>query len=215
MNNHIDINVLQLLCSRICHDLVGPVGAINTAIELMADEGSGALDGEALSVLMKSAQDANRKLAFFRSVFGLGGGADVVVQQSHLVELTEGILASGKVTANWDVGIPATVSGSAGKIIMLLVFLAAETLPRGGEVTVRVQTFSDGMAAACIAEGEGAVIRPEVEAVLADKTPSTELSARGVPAYVLALLAHKCGATVEFSSPQPGQVALAVLFSDG
>jgi len=215
MTSTVDFRTVQLLCSRICHDLVGPVGAINTAIELMGEEGGGALDTEALKVLAKGAGEASRKLAFFRAVFGLGGGRDAPVETARMKDMANGVVATKKVSLQWDPALPGSLAGSISKILMLQVFLAADALPRGGEVGIRVQAFSDGVAVACIAEGSGAVLHPEVEVVLAGKARSEELTARAVPSYVLMLLAKENGASVEFSTPQQGQVALAVLFSKG
>lgn len=215
MDSDLDLRTLQLLCSRICHDLVGPIGAVNTAIELMEDEDGGALDAEALAVLARSAQEASRKLTFFRAVFGLSGGQETAIQADQLKELTDGILASGKVSAVWEADFPGSLPGAAGKMLMLLVFLASETLPRGGEVNVRAQAFSDGLAVACTAHGEGAALRPEVEAVLAESADSDELSARGVPARILGILVRENDARIEFSTAEDDQVTLAVLFSAG
>ncbi len=214
MNNRVDLRTVQLLCSRLCHDLIGPVGAINTAIELMGDEGGHALDVEALKVMAQSAGEASRKLAFFRAVFGVGGGQETVVQLSDLMDLTNGFLVSSKVAPQWDTDIPATLPGGVGRVLMLLTFLAAEALPRGGKVEIRVQTFTDGLGVACIAKGDRAILPPEIEGVLKGGTTPDELSARGIPAYVLLLLTDENGAAAEFSVPQSGQVALAVLFSD-
>ncbi len=215
MNNPVDLRTMQLLCSRICHDLIGPVSAVNTAVELMGDEEDGSLDTEALKVLARSAEEAGRKLTFFRAVFGQAGSRETPVQVGNLIELTNGVLASGKVTVQWDSEIPAMLPGGVGKVLMLLVFLAAETLPKGGNVGVRVQAFSDGLGVACTAEGDGATLRPEIGGVLSGGTPSDEVSARGIPAYVLMLLAEENDAKVEFSSSQPGQVTLAALLSSG
>lgn len=214
MNSPVDLRTMQLLCSRICHDLIGPVSAVTTAVELMGDEEGGALDAEAFKVLARSAEEAGRKVTFFRAVFGLAGDREAPVQVDHLMDLTNGVLASGKVTVEWDTDIPAMLPGGVGKILMLLIFLAAETLPRGGKVGIRVQMFSDGLGVACTAGGDGATLRPEIEGVLADEIPLGELSARGIPAYVLLLLAEENGAKVEFSTSQPGQVTLAALLSD-
>lgn len=213
MDNKIDLRTIQLLASRMCHDLVGPVGAINAAVELLGDE-DGALDAEALKMLAKSAGEANSKLAFFRAVFGLGGSKDQPDQVAQLVELANGVLASGKVKVRWDPDMPATLPGGAGKVVMLLVYLAAEALPRGGEVGVRVQDFSDGLGVACVAEGEGAALREEINDVLKGAAPPEELTARGIPAYLLVLLANNINAKVEFSADQPDQIALAALLSD-
>ncbi|MBE0532481.1 MAG: hypothetical protein IH626_16775, partial [Rhodospirillales bacterium] len=67
----IDLRVAQLLCSRVCHDLIGPVGAVASGIELMGEDGSMAED--AMALIVKSSAQASRRLAFFRTAFGLGG----------------------------------------------------------------------------------------------------------------------------------------------
>lgn len=214
MESQLDLRTIQLLCSRLCHDLVGPVGAANTAVELMSEDSGGTLDAEALNVLAKSAQEASRKLSFFRAVFGLGGDQSAPSETAQLKELGDGFLASGKVKTLWDESVPDTLPGSAGKLLMLLVFIAAETLPRGGTVTVRVQSFSDGLGIACIAEGEGATLRAEIEDVLKGNAQTIDLSAREIPAHYLLLMANTIGASVEYSSSDAGQVTLAVLIGN-
>lgn len=214
MTDQIDLRTLQLLCSRICHDLVGPIGAVNTAIELMGDDDDGALDAEAMAVLARSAQEANRKLTFFRAVFGLSGGQETDMQSDQLQSLSEGLLMSSKVSLRWAPDFPTSLPGSAGKILMLLVFLSAEALSRGGRIDIRAQEFSDGLAVACVAEGDGADLKPEIQSVLADDWSSDQLSARAVPARILAILARENTARIEFSNAEAGQVTLAVLFSN-
>ncbi len=214
MTDKIELRTAQILCSRICHDLVGPVGAINTAIELMQDEGDEALDAEALEVLARSALEAGRKLAFFRTVFGLGA-VDAPAKTQGMIDLANGLVASGKVSLQWDPDMPPEFSSISGRILMLLIFSAIEALPRGGGVDIRLQSFSDGDAIACIAEGQGAALHEEVEKTFAGEMSESELTARTIPPYVLMLLARQTGAKIEISQPQQGQVALAVLFADG
>lgn len=212
MDTDTDLRTLQMLCSRICHDLIGPIGAVNTAIELMTDEDD-VLDAEALAMLARSAQEANRKLMFFRAVFGLSGGQETTIQADQLKELTDGILASGKVKAKWDAGFPATLPGGAGKMLMLLMFLAAEALPRGGEIAVRAQTFSDGLGIACVAEGTGVSLKSEITSILDGTSTIDQLSARGIPARILTILAREYDARIEYTSAENGQVTMAVLWS--
>lgn len=215
MTSKINLRTAQLLCSRICHDLVGPIGAVNTAIELMQDEGDDIMDVEAFKVLARSALEANRKLAFFRTVFGLGASYDSTIKTSGLIDLANGLVAAGKVDLLWDQGMPSDIPSISSKILMLQIFLAIEALPRGGAVHIRMQSFSDGDAIACIAEGEGAGFQTEVGNVLDGAMSENELTPRTIPSYVLTLLAEEAGATIELSQSQDGQIALAVLFSNG
>src|SRR5690606_41497048 len=64
--------VLELLCSRLCHDLVGPVGAVNNGLELVEEDPS-SLD-DIMPLLTSSARQAWKRLDFFRIAFGFGGG---------------------------------------------------------------------------------------------------------------------------------------------
>ena len=97
----------SLLCSRLCHDLLSPVGALNNGIELLADEHDPEMRARCLDLLAESARASANKLKFFRLAFGAAGGfADVVDTREARVAI-EGLFgADGRIQLGWMVDEP-------------------------------------------------------------------------------------------------------------
>ena len=137
MTIQVDLAVLELVCSRLCHDLVGPVGAATNGLELLRelnDTGRQAID--VLDITDDSTRTAWRRLEFFRVAFGYSGGR-TGWSGSELKALAAGMLKNTKVALDWpDSGNNPPIQGRGGKLVLNLVFLIAEALPRGGEVRV-------------------------------------------------------------------------------
>lgn len=143
MAETLDIRVMELLCSRLCHDLVSPVGAINNGIELIDEtqgEDAGRLSGgegsmleEALGLIAHSATQAARRLKLFRFAYGTAGA--LARDFSEARSAAEGWLSSGRTTLDWAANQPPrALAGRHGAVKMLLnlVVLAEECVPQGG-----------------------------------------------------------------------------------
>jgi len=218
----IDVRVAQLLCSRMCHDLIGPVGAINAGMELEQEA-----DGEntdALSLVARSARQATNRLSFFRIAFGLKTGIEGVMEMTEIRDLTNGLLVGGKVNLEWpdkgDWGENRTVSLAAAQLVLNLVLLGLDCLPRGGSISVRFADLagkkgSDAIGAALTASGTGARVRNEVRTVMQPTVPMEVLSARTIHGHWAALLAAALGTAIEVTDGTPDEVRLAVLLSSG
>ncbi len=191
-----DLQVIQLVCSRLCHDLVGPVGAVNAAVELMEEFGTG-MDDDASALLSRSAGEARRKLSFFRAAFGFGGGDAATQAMDELRSLTEGMLVGGKVSVRWSGAPPPSLPTNVAKLAMLMVLIGTESLPRGGEVTVHIHPLQEGLGVACVAEGPGAALNEATSIALGGACTAETLSARNVHAYYACMLAAHCGTQVE------------------
>ena len=145
----VDLKVAQLLASRLCHDLVGPIGAINAGLELMEDGVAGGMgdDPAARDLLANSAGEASRRIAFFRIAFGIGAGAGGEATLSEARELAGDFLAGGKAALDWPEEAPEQPSGgvdpSVVKVVLNLVLIAAESLPRGGVVGSSYKSYRD------------------------------------------------------------------------
>ena len=205
------IRIAQLMCSRLCHDIISPVGAVNAAVELLEDEGSsGAIDSEVLGLLDRSAGETSNRLSFFRAAFGAGGGPNAEVPCAMLEKLSQDTFGGGKIALQWQADGIEVMSNAAGQLLLMLVLTSTEALPRGGNVTVRIQQMDDGLGIACIAEGPGASLKETIASVLAGSGGLDQLSARDITAYYAHLLAQSVGATFETSSDE-GAIMLAVL----
>src|SRR5262245_66554930 len=100
MSEH-DTLLANLLCSRLCHDLVGPVGAIGNGLEVLADEDDAEMRRQAIELLTFSAEEASRRLKFYRLAFGAAGGGEVALSLGEAREASRGLLTGGQVGLDW------------------------------------------------------------------------------------------------------------------
>lgn len=210
----VDLKTAQLLCSRLCHDLVGPVGAINAGLELLAEAsgpfGADGADG-ALALVNRSSSEVTHRLAFFRSAFGLGGGAAAGASLAEARKLAADFLGGGNVMLDWPDEAEANLGPEAAKLLLNLVLLGSECLPRGGTLAVHAAELPEGLGVALIAGGPGARFRADLREVLAPAVAAETLTARNVHVHYAACLAETLGAGIEVLEDAPGEVRLAVL----
>lgn len=206
-----DLRIAQLLCSRVCHDLIGPVGAVNSGIELMAEDG--AMADDALAMVARSGAQASRRLAFFRVAFGLGGATGPrAVDEARA--LTAALFDKGRAGLDWPAEATRCAEGMIGpgaiKLLLNLVLLGADCLPRGGAVAVRAAPMADGVGVAVTAAGQGARLRDGVAAAMAAEAMPEALSAHTVTAGFAQGLARALGTVIEVSGDD-GEVRFAAL----
>lgn len=212
MSVSIDLKVAQLLCSRLCHDLIGPVGAVNAGIELIGETGPGAeVPGDALALVGDSARQLNRRLAFFRVAFGLGASADGTMALAEVRKLAAELLDGGRVALDWSPEEGGEVPAAAARLVLNMVLLGAGALPRGGGLGVRIADLPEGTGVAMTATGPGARLREDVAAAMAPDVSLDELSAQNIHGYLAARLAGAFGIVVEVSDRAGDEVRLAAL----
>ncbi|KFI34233.1 histidine phosphotransferase [Haematobacter missouriensis] len=120
-----------LIGSRICHDLISPLGAIGNGLELLRMTGDPA--GEEMSLIGDSVAHANARIRFFRIAYGMAG-AEQSVAPSELREIVEGLWGQGRIQVDWQA---ASTSRQEVKLALLLLQCLETALPRGGRIEVR------------------------------------------------------------------------------
>lgn len=192
-------DLASLLCSRLCHDLMSPVGALNNGIELLADEQDAAMRDRCLELLSESARTTASKLKFFRLAFGAAGGfADMVDSRDARVAL-EGLFGhGGKVELGWMVG-DDKLSKTATKLLLNLALIAGDSLVRGGRLDIGAEC-SAGTEIAIRAEGPRIALDPAIRDTLIDVC-ETAVEARTAGAWLAHSLAHDCGGEIQVSRP--------------
>ncbi len=197
----IDIKILELVCSRLCHDLVGPVGAVNNGIELLEDFDP-AMAEDVLPLLQSSARQAWRRLDLFRIAFGAAGGRE----SWPIVDLRRyaaGWFEDGKVTLQWpdhremqEQTLPTTQA----KLLLHLLMIAGEALPRGGTVSVQTDV-AQATVPPVTASGRGAALHPQIQAVHASaavaEPADTEMDARSIQAHLATLMAARAALSID------------------
>jgi histidine phosphotransferase ChpT len=189
----IDLRVAELLVSRLCHDLVGPVGAVNNGMELLAEDDDPDMTGDAVALASNSARQASDTLQFFRIAYGRSG-AQADMGPAEIRALAEAFLTAHKAELDWDADAALAAAGEGGgKLLLNLIALGLETLPRGGRLHVGGAT--DG-ALQVTATGRGVRLRPESGQALDPAADVAQLSPRSVQAYFTQLLAQRRAARV-------------------
>jgi histidine phosphotransferase ChpT len=199
-----DIEFSALLVSRVCHDLVGPLGAVVNGLEVLEDERDAAMRADALKIVTSSAAQALARLQFMRIAFGAAGSAGAELDLGEVNRLVAGLLEGGKVVFDWaspHVNWPKDWA----KLLMNTALIAADCLPRGGTVRVEIGEDPAAMGFKITATGQGARITEGVERTLRGDVP--EHDARGVQPALTYSLAKGLNAGLTVSARE-GRVEL-------
>src|SRR5262245_41203803 len=139
-----DLDFAALLVSRVCHDLVSPVGAVVNGLEVLEDETDMAMRADALRLVAASAEQAAARLQFARIAFGAAGSAGAELDLSEVGRIMAGLLKGGKIELFWQAHA-ANWPKDWAKLLMNAVLAAADCLPRGGRVTVETPEGKPGV----------------------------------------------------------------------
>lgn len=207
---NIDFRILELACSKLCHDVISPIGAVNNGLELLEDEEDAALKAEALALAQKSAKRASILLQVYRTAFGNAGNQSSFGPREAL-SLGADFLSGGKISLAGPVppdssGFP----GGFGKLLLNMILLASDTLPRGGKLEVQVKeptASSVPLEIFCI--GQQILWTPEMALAVTDKADPEALTPQNVLGYVTGAVAGKLDCTILAHVPaEPGNVVL-------
>lgn len=190
----------SLLCSRLCHDLLSPVGALNNGIELLADETDPEMRERCMELLAESARTSANKLKFFRLAFGAAGGFGEQVDSREALTALEGLHGpAGKVKLGWMVEA-ATLPKTALKVLLNLALIAGDALVRGGQLDIG----AEGGEIVIRAEGPRLILDAEIRNALLGESDPDMISPRAAAAWLVHLLLSEHGGTVQVSQPEEG-----------
>jgi histidine phosphotransferase ChpT len=196
----------SLLCSRLCHDLLSPVGALNNGIELLADEHDPEMRARCIDLLGDSARVSANKLKFFRLAFGAAGGFSDEVDSREARVAIEGLFGGdGRIQLGWMVDEP-TMSKSALKVLLNLALIAGDALVRGGRLDVGAERHDHGLDIVVRAEGPRIVLDPELKAALLGDASESEVAPRAAAAWLVHSLVTDGGGEVQVAGGDDSMV---------
>lgn len=194
------LDLASLLCSRLCHDLMSPVGALNNGIELLADETDPDMREKCLELLGDSARATANKLKFFRLAFGAAGGFAEEIDTREAQAALEGLFgADGRIELGWVVGDDKLPKGAV-KLLLNLALLAGDALVRGGRLDVGAERANGEIEIAVRAEGPRILLDPALRETLASGG-SGALEPRATGAWLAHSLAAQAGGSIRLSDP--------------
>jgi histidine phosphotransferase ChpT len=202
-----DLDLAALLCSRVCHDVISPVGAIANGLELMDDpETDAELKATALDMVRSSAKTATAKLKFCRIAFGAAGSAGALIDLTEAGEVAKAFVGEEKVKLDWQAPRENRPKQEV-KLLLNMLLIALAGIPRGGVVTVS----AEGANLAVRAKGERAKINEGMAAALDGTADLTTLDARLVQPYYARILAAAAHKTLQMVMESEDTVAVTAL----
>jgi histidine phosphotransferase ChpT len=205
----------SLLCSRLCHDLLSPVGALNNGIELLSDEHDPEMRARCLDLLGESARASANKLKFFRLAFGAAGGFGDEVDTREARVAIEGLFGGdGRIQLGWMVDEPA-MGKTALKVLLNLVLLAGDALVRGGRLDVGAEKHGGGLDIVVRAEGPRIVLDPELKKVLLGETDEGGLAPRAAGAWLAHCLIEDARGEVQVADQEDGVLLIGASIPAG
>ncbi|HVF93445.1 MAG TPA: histidine phosphotransferase family protein [Sphingomonas sp.] len=207
------VDFASLLCSRLCHDLLSPVGALNNGLELLADETDPEMRQRVLDLLSESARASANKLKFFRLAFGAAGGFGEQVDSREARIAIEGLLVDNKRTElGWFVEA-ATLPKPAIKVLLNLAMIASEALVRGGKLDIGGEESGGQLEIVIKIEGPRIILDPELRATLVDGEGENGVTPRAAAAYLVHNLATGAGGAVQVNEPAENVMVFGAVFN--
>jgi len=187
------LDLAALLCSRVCHDLISPVGAIVNGIEVLDEEKDEATKEFALDLIKRSAATASAKLQFCRIAFGAAGSAGAQIDLGDAEKITRGFMEDDKTKVAWN--LPrALLAKNRVKLLLNMLVIAGQAIPRGGNITVDPIGAGDNLGFKVSAAGTNAKVPPAVPPLLSGELGGeTVVDAHRIQPFYTGLLAKACG----------------------
>ncbi len=180
-------DLAALLCSKVCHDIISPVGAINNGLELL-DEGGA--DEDAMNLIKQSARTASARLQFARIAFGAAGSAGVQIDTGDAQNVAMQFMKGEKAELTWE-GPRVLLPKNKVKLILNLMIVANAAIPRGGKVAVKLEEPETNLRISIKSSGPMLRVPPKFLELHSEGKPSEPIDAHSIQAYYTLLMASE------------------------
>jgi histidine phosphotransferase ChpT len=198
------LDLAALLCSRVCHDLISPVGAIVNGLEVLEEEKDEETKTFALDLIKRSAGTASAKLQFCRIAFGAAGSAGAQIDSGDAEKVARGFLEDEKTKLDWH--LPRLLlPKNRVKLLLNMLLIAAQGIPRGGRLAIDPVGEGEAMGFKVSATGTNAKVPPNA-ALISGEPVEEALDAHRIQPFYAGLLAKACGLTA--SAAMEGEAAV-------
>jgi len=200
------LDLAALLCSRVCHDVISPVGAIINGLEVLDGEQDEEMRAVAMELIKKSAISASARLQFCRLAFGAAGSYGAMIDTGDAEKAARDIFANGRTVLEWRAS-RRMASRNAVKLLLNLCLIASSAVPRGGVVAVDISGEDDAMTISVEAKGSNARLSHNATNILTNAFPKEAIDGHSIQLYFTTLLARECQATLNVTT-SPENVTL-------
>lgn len=204
-------DLAALLCSRLCHDMLSPVGALSNGLELLADETDPEMRKRCIELLEQSAKISTDKLKFFRLAFGAAGGFGETVPVEEAQEVIAALAGDNKrVELNWAIA-EANLPKPAVKVLLNLSQIALDALVRGGTLDIGAERRDGNVEIVARATGDRIAFDETIGKALQGDLDAGDITSRTAAAHMVALLAEEMGGGLQYALSDKALVLGGVL----
>ncbi|MFN8830778.1 MAG: histidine phosphotransferase ChpT [Labrys sp. (in: a-proteobacteria)] len=200
------LDLAALLCSRVCHDVINPVGAIVNGLEVLDDENDASMKAFALELIKKSSKAASARLQFARVAFGAAGSAGSSIDLGDAEKVAQGFIHDEKVSLNWSAP-RLYMPKNKVKLLLNLLVVATSTIPRGGSIEAVVTGDAEAPDFRVTATGNHSRVPAALPGLLAGEPEGGVLDSHAIQPYYTGLIARAAGMTVTMT-PEEGRVVI-------
>jgi histidine phosphotransferase ChpT len=193
------LDLAALLCSRVCHDLISPSGAIVNGLEVLEESTDEETKSFALDLIKKSARTASARLQFCRLAFGAAGSATAQIDLGDAENVARGFIEDDKIRLSWNLS-SALLPKNRVKLLLNMILVAAQSIPRGGIVAVEGDGPPEAMTFKISARGLNARIPQAVPALLAGFPERGVVDAHAIQPFYAGLLGRASGLAVSIEA---------------
>jgi histidine phosphotransferase ChpT len=190
------LDLAALLCSRVCHDVISPVGAIVNGLEVLAEEKDQSMRDFALDLINRSAKTASARLQFARIAFGAAGSAGSAIDTGDAEQVSKGFFNDDKIKLSWT-GPRLLMPKNRVKLLLNLLVIGASCIPRGGSLDFVLEGDGDFPTFTITAQGKNARIPHGVEASLAGTPENGAIDAHGIQPFYSGMIARTSDMSVK------------------
>jgi histidine phosphotransferase ChpT len=201
------LDLAALLCSRVCHDVISPVGAIVNGLEVLEGEEDAEMRTIAMDLIKKSAVSASARLQFCRLAFGAAGSLSAAIDTGDAENVARGLLGNERTTLHWNAARQLAPK-NAVKLLLNLCLIAAGSIPRGGNIAVAFGADGDALSLRVEAKGSNARLSHGVTSVFAGSSVEA-VDGHTIQPYYTLLLARQCGLQVDATTSADSVTLLA------
>ena len=204
-------DLAAMLCSRLCHDMLSPVGALANGLELLAEEQDPEMRARCMELLEQSAKISTDKLKFFRLAFGAAGGFGEAIPIDEAQSVINALAADAKrVEINWAIAEPS-LPKPAIKVLLNLAQIALDALVRGGTLDMGAERRDGAVEIVARARGDRIAFDETIGRALQGDLDESEITSRTAAAHMIAVVAEEMEGGLQYKLGEGVLVLGAVL----
>lgn len=202
------LDLAALISSRLCHDVISPVGAIVNGLEVLEEEKDPAMREIALDLVKKSAQQASARLQFARLAFGAAGSAGAQIDTGDAEQVARGVIADGKSELSWT-GPRLLLPKNKVKLLLNLLTIAVSTVPRGGKIDVYIEGSDPDISFRIVTTGPMVRVPNNVVDLIAGNPENGHVDAHVIQPFYTGLVARAANMAVTLDAETDSVVIAA------